>query len=127
MLSVADGRPELLEPLVPGLRYLAAEAVYAVKEEMARSLPDVLDRRTRASLRDARATAGVAEQVAALVGPTLGWDEARCRKEAAAYAEGIRLELATAGLDPDRAVEGGEAGGTDGEVGAMASRPSERG
>ena len=60
MLAVADGRPELLEPLVPGLRYLAAEALYAVREEMAVSLADVLDRRTRSSLRDARATAAAA-------------------------------------------------------------------
>jgi glycerol-3-phosphate dehydrogenase len=127
VLSVADGRPELLEPLVPGLRYLAAEAVYAVEEEMACSLPDVLDRRTRASLRDARAAAAAAERVAVLVGPTLGWDEARCQKEAADYTDRLRLELATAGLDPDRPVEGGEFPGTDGEVGAMASPPSEGG
>ncbi len=102
VLSFADGRPELLEPLVPGLRYLAVEAVYAVEEEMARSLSDVLDRRTRASLRDARAAAAAAQQVAILVGPTLGWDEARRQKEAADYAEALRLELVTAGLDPDR-------------------------
>ena len=31
VLAVADDRPELLEPLVPGLRYLAVEAVYAVR------------------------------------------------------------------------------------------------
>ena len=31
VLAVADGRPELLDPLVPGLHYLAAEAVYAVR------------------------------------------------------------------------------------------------
>ncbi len=127
VLSVADGRPELLEPLVPGLRYLAAEAVYAVEEEMACSLPDVLDRRTRASLRDARAAAAAAKRVADLVGPTLGWDEARCQKEAADYTDRLRLELATAGLDPHRPVEGGEFPGTDGEVGAMASPPSEGG
>ena len=73
----ADGRPELLDPLVPGLHYLAAEAVYAVEEEMACSVADVLDRRTRASLRDARGAAEAAARVAALIGPELGWDEAR--------------------------------------------------
>ena len=60
VLALADGRPELLEPLVPGLHYLAAEAVYAVEEEMASSVDDVLDRRTRASLRDARGAAEAA-------------------------------------------------------------------
>ncbi len=58
VLALADGRPELLEPLVPGLPYLAAEAIYAVRAEMATTVADVLDRRTRASLRDARRGAG---------------------------------------------------------------------
>jgi glycerol-3-phosphate dehydrogenase len=35
-------RPELAEPLVPGLPYLRAEAIYAVRPEMARTLDDVL-------------------------------------------------------------------------------------
>ena len=60
MLAVADGRPELLEPLVPGLPYLGAEAIYAVRAEMACTVADVLDRRTRASLRNARAAAAAA-------------------------------------------------------------------
>ena len=100
MLALAAGRPELLDPLVPGLRYLAAEAVYAVEEEMARSVADVLDRRTRASLRDARGAAEAAARVAALIGPVLGWDQAGTEEEAESYAEGIRHDLARAGLDP---------------------------
>jgi glycerol-3-phosphate dehydrogenase len=100
VLAVAEGRPELLDPLVPGLRYLKAEAVYAARAEMACSVADVLDRRTRASLRDARGAATAATEVAALIGPELGWDEQRCRRAAEAYAEGIDVELARAGLDP---------------------------
>lgn len=100
VLAVADGRPELLEPLVPGLGYLAAEALYAVREEMAFTLSDVLDRRTRASLRDARATATAARSVASLIGPELGWDEARSRAEADAYGGRLLAQLARAGL-PD--------------------------
>ena len=42
--------PALAEPLVPGLPYLRAEAVYAARHEMARSVDDVLSRRTRARL-----------------------------------------------------------------------------
>ncbi len=42
----------LAEPMVPGLRYLRAEAVYAVRSEMATGLTDVLTRRTRAHLED---------------------------------------------------------------------------
>ncbi len=101
VLAVADGRPELLDPLVPGLHYLAAEAVYAVEEEMARSVADVLDRRTRASLRDARGAAEAATRVAALIGPSLGWDDRRAEHEAEVYGRDIRAQLVRAGLDPD--------------------------
>jgi glycerol-3-phosphate dehydrogenase len=101
VLAVAEGRPELLEPLVPGLHYLAAEAVYAVREEMACSLADVLDRRTRSSLRDARAAAAAAPRVADMIGPELGWSPDRMTAEAEAYAGALLATLARAGLDPD--------------------------
>ncbi len=99
VLALADGRPELLEPLVDGLPYLGAEAVFAVRTEMARSVSDVLDRRTRASLRDARATARAAARVAGLIGPELGWDAARIASEADRYATALLAELTRAGLD----------------------------
>jgi glycerol-3-phosphate dehydrogenase len=101
VLSMADGRPDLLEPLVPGLHYLGAEAVYAVREEMAGTLADVLDRRTRASLRDARGTAAAATRVASLIGPELGWAPDRIAAEAEAYAGALRATLARAGLEPE--------------------------
>jgi glycerol-3-phosphate dehydrogenase len=100
VLAVADDRPQLLEPLVPGLRYLEAEAVYAVREEMAGSVADVLDRRTRASLRDMRGAADAAARVAELIGPELGWEPARMEAEAEAYAAATRQRLLRAGLDP---------------------------
>ncbi len=120
VLAVADDRPELLEPLVPGLRYLEAEAVYAVREEMARSVADVLDRRTRASLRDMRGAADAAAKVAELIGPELGWEPARMEAEAVAYAAATRERLRRAGLDP---IHVGPAPGvdrTDGQAAAVA-------
>ncbi len=101
VLAVADGRPELLQSLVPGLPYLGAEALYAVRAEMARTVADVLDRRTRASLRDARAAAAAAPAVAALIGPELGWDHARLASESASYADAVHTALRRAGLDTD--------------------------
>lgn len=99
VLAVTDGRPDLLDPLVPGLHYLQAEAVYAVRNEMACSVADVLDRRTRSSLRDARGAASAAGRVATLIGPELGWDSDRMASEAGAYAEGVRVALQRAGLE----------------------------
>jgi glycerol-3-phosphate dehydrogenase len=73
--AMVRDRPELGERLVPGLPYLKAEAVYAVRYEMALTLEDVLSRRTRALLLDAAATAGAAGSVAELVGAELGWSD----------------------------------------------------
>ncbi|MET0626940.1 MAG: glycerol-3-phosphate dehydrogenase/oxidase [Acidimicrobiia bacterium] len=76
--ALATQVPEWAEPLVPGLPYLKAEAVYAVREEMALTLDDVLARRTRARIFDGAATVAAAADVASLLGPELGWsgDEA---------------------------------------------------
>jgi glycerol-3-phosphate dehydrogenase len=79
--AMVRDRPGLGERLVPGLPYLKAEAVYAVRYEMALTLEDVLSRRTRALLLDAAATAGAAASVAELMAPELGWsDEERSRQ-----------------------------------------------
>ncbi len=102
VLAEAGDDPALLEPLVPGLDYLRAEALYAVRHEMATTLADVLDRRTRAVLHDARATAASAGAVADLIGPVLGWSGRRCRDEAGAYAASVRSALVTAGLPATR-------------------------
>lgn len=110
VLVLTEGRPDLLEPLIPGLHYLRAEALYAVRHEMALSLSDVLDRRTRASLRDARGAADAAGEVAALIGPELGWDDERSVREAQTYAAGVRAGLERAGLEVERAVIGAKEG-----------------
>ena len=81
--------PALAEPLVPGLPYLKAEAVFAVRAEMARTLDDVLDRRTRARLLDRDATWAAAESVARLLAPELGWDD----DDVARAVEEYRAEL----------------------------------
>jgi glycerol-3-phosphate dehydrogenase len=45
--ALAKDDPKLLEPLHPALPYCAAEVIWAVRFEMARTLEDVLARRTR--------------------------------------------------------------------------------
>ena len=64
------------DPLVPGLPYLRAEAVYATRHEMATSLDDVLSRRTRARILDRGATVAAAPAVAQLLATELGWSDA---------------------------------------------------
>lgn len=48
--ALADGHPDLLEPLAPGLGVRGVELVFAVRCEGARSVADVLERRTRLAL-----------------------------------------------------------------------------
>ena len=77
--------PSLAEPLVPGLPYLRAEAVHAVRHEMATTLDDVLARRTRAHLFNRTASLAAAPAVAALIGGTLGWDADEIARQVANY------------------------------------------
>ncbi|WP_354698268.1 Glycerol-3-phosphate dehydrogenase 1 [Paraconexibacter sp. AEG42_29] len=50
VLALADGRPELLEPLAPGVPAIGAEVRWAIEQEGALTAEDVLDRRTRIGL-----------------------------------------------------------------------------
>lgn len=73
--ALAREDPRLGEPIHPALPVLAVEVVWAVREEMARRLEDVLSRRTRALILDARAAAEAAEDVARLMASELSFDE----------------------------------------------------
>jgi glycerol-3-phosphate dehydrogenase len=97
VLAVARERPELAQPIVAGLPDLLAEVVYAARREQARSLGDVLLRRTRLGLlagRDVVAGGDAAQRVADALAPELGWDaegveEALRAWGAEATAEGV--------------------------------------
>jgi glycerol-3-phosphate dehydrogenase len=65
------------QPLVKGLPYLRAEAVYAARNELVVTLDDVLSRRVRGLLYDRHATATAARDVAHLIAAELGWDDSR--------------------------------------------------
>jgi glycerol-3-phosphate dehydrogenase len=77
-------RPGWDRPLHPRLPYLAGEAVWAARHEHARTVEDVLARRTRALFLDARASQEAAPDIAALMAETLGhdagWQEDQVRR-----------------------------------------------
>ncbi|MCF8105669.1 MAG: glycerol-3-phosphate dehydrogenase/oxidase [Desulfohalobiaceae bacterium] len=79
--------PGLGERLHPDLPYIKAEVVWAVREEMARSVEDVLARRSRALLLDARASLDMAPEVARLMARELRRDVAWQRAQVEAYRE----------------------------------------
>ncbi|MET8873770.1 glycerol-3-phosphate dehydrogenase/oxidase [Nocardia sp. NPDC004604] len=59
--------PGLGRPIVDGLPYLEAEVVYAARHELARSVDDILSRRTRARIMARDASAASAERVGELL------------------------------------------------------------
>ena len=66
MLKLAEADPALARPILPGMPDLMAEVAFAVEHEQARTIADVLLRRTRigltsaSSLDSAESVAGVA-------------------------------------------------------------------
>jgi glycerol-3-phosphate dehydrogenase len=64
----------LRTPLHPDLPYTGAEVAWAAREEMARTVDDVLARRTRALFLNARAAIAMAPMVAGLLARELGRD-----------------------------------------------------
>lgn len=85
--AVIASSSELAEPLHPRLPIRAGEVVWAAREEMARTVDDVLARRTRALLLDARAAIDAAPKVAALLARELGRDEEWERGQVDAFGE----------------------------------------
>jgi glycerol-3-phosphate dehydrogenase len=98
VLDLASGRPELLQPLVEGLPYLKADAVFAAREEMALTVDDVMSRRTRSVLRRASATMAAASDTASMLALELGRDEADMRDDARSFKQSVSRDLERAGL-----------------------------
>lgn len=99
--------PGLLDPRLP---YSLAMAAYAIEREMPVRLEDVLSRRLRALLLDARAAVAAAPRVAALMATLQGRDEEWVRAEVAAFRQ-----LAEAHYIARSATPGAAAGIASGE------------
>jgi glycerol-3-phosphate dehydrogenase len=87
ILDLVRKNPRLGTRVVADLPYIMAEVVYACRHEMAVTLADVLERRTRISLEDRQAGAGAAEAVARCMAAELGWDDPEIERQISAYLE----------------------------------------
>ena len=76
LLELMRARPELAEPLHEALPISGARVVWAARHEMARTVDDVLARRTRALCLNSRAALAMAPAAARLLAAELGRDEA---------------------------------------------------
>lgn len=79
--------PALGQQLHPQLPYRAAEAVWAVRFEMARTVEDFLARRTRALFLNARAAVAMAPRAAELMASELGCDAGWAENEVRRFSE----------------------------------------
>ena len=73
------------ERLHENLPYTTAEVIWAMRHEMARTVEDILSRRTRALLLDAKASINLAPPIAALLAKELGRDATWQKQQIAAY------------------------------------------
>ncbi len=89
VLAYARRDPDLLRPLTPEVPVLAAEAVYAVEEEMALTLEDFMGRRTDLMLFERRHGLQAAEHAAALMGEALGWKRRQRNEQVERYRQAV--------------------------------------
>lgn len=80
-----DDDPQRSALLHPRLPYRAGQVVWAVRHEMARTVEDVLSRRTRSLLLDARAAIEAAPAVARLIAAELGRDHLWIERQASQF------------------------------------------
>ena len=95
ILQLSQREPQLNQLLHEKLPYLRAEVIWQVREEMARTVEDVLARRTHALLLDARASINVADDVAELMGRELGWNAGQCSQSAHSFREMAKAYVLT--------------------------------
>jgi len=102
VMRLAAAEPRLGERITPDLPDIAAEAAFAAEHEQAVTVGDVLLRRTRLGLLNARRLcqpdAEGPRAVARAIGGQLGWDEPRVEHELAAWREVARAEGLVPGL-----------------------------
>lgn len=83
--ALGADHPEWNQPLHPSLPYRQGEVIWAARHEAARSVQDVLARRTRALFLDCRASIEAAPIVARLLAAELGRDQQWEERQTAEY------------------------------------------
>ena len=93
ILEIIEEQPKLAAKLDANLPYIKAEIVYATSHEGARSVDDVISRRTRLSFEAVNHGVHLADEVAALIAPVLGWSAKERKESIAQYMELVEREI----------------------------------
>jgi glycerol-3-phosphate dehydrogenase len=93
VLELITDDKKLAQLLDPSLPYLKAEIVYAVTHEGAMSVDDVISRRTRLAFEAPHAGIELAEEIADLIAPYLGWGAKEKKASIAEYRGQVDSEV----------------------------------
>ena len=93
LLVLIDENPKLAAKVDEDLLYIKAEIYYAASNEGARSVDDVISRRTRISFEARDHGVHLADEIATIIAPVLGWSAKERKASVAAYEELVDREL----------------------------------
>jgi glycerol-3-phosphate dehydrogenase len=91
IMAYAKENPGLAERIAPGRPYLMAEVPYAVHNEMALTLSDVLVRRMHLIYETRGGGLSRARAVAEVMAPLLGWDQSEIDRQVSDYTSEVAL------------------------------------
>ena len=93
VLQIIEMDPKLAKPLAKGLPYLKAEIYYAASHEGARSVDDVISRRTRLAFEATDSAMEIANDVAIIIAPILKWTAKQKKDSISAYLKIAEYEI----------------------------------
>jgi glycerol-3-phosphate dehydrogenase len=93
ILELISEQPKLAKKLDESLPYIKAEIVYAASHEGARTVDDVISRRTRLAFEAREHGVYLADEVALLIAPVLGWSAKDKKQSIAEYQQLVDREL----------------------------------
>lgn len=93
VLEIIHDDPKLAKPLTKDLPYLKAEIYYAASHEGARSVDDVISRRTRLAFEAPNSAVDLANDVATIIAPVLKWTPKQKKDSVNAYLDLAEREI----------------------------------
>ena len=93
VLALIEVNPKLAAKVDKDLLYIKAEIEYAASHEGARTVDDVISRRTRMAFEASNNGVHLADEIAAIIAPVLGWSAKERKASVVAYEDLVDREL----------------------------------
>ena len=92
LLELTRDRPELKKKIDPKLEYLKVEVLYAVEFEGARTLMDIVDRRTRIAFESEDHGLAIVKDLVEIVAKPLGWNATEKKSQIEQFKAHVKKE-----------------------------------